>query len=112
MFSLKGEGEDGPPQDFRLDETAQLLGFTLAETDGGLHLDLGEDAWLRLKQRLENADRTKTPADTAINVVYDWINASRWALENCRGDILMRVPDTAALCSFREATSFEKLLAG
>jgi hypothetical protein len=105
------KGEDGPPRDLQRGETAQLLGFTLSQKDGALHLDLGQDAWARLEQALVKAHETDNPAATATSVVTSWVTSWGPAFESLRDDPLTRVLDTAADIGFREVISQTELTA-
>jgi hypothetical protein len=104
------KGEDGPPRDLQRGETAQLLGFTLRQKDGELHLDLGQDAWARLGQALVKAHETDNPAATATSVVSSWVTSHGPAFESMRDDTLVRVLDTAADIGFREVISRQELM--
>jgi hypothetical protein len=100
--NLALKGEDGPPKDLRRGETAQLLGFTLSRRGDGLHLGLGEHAWAKLRQGLEEAHQTEDPAGMARKVVIGWLNAYAPTFEGMRKDFPRRVLQTAARIGFRE----------
>jgi hypothetical protein len=96
------KGEDGPPKDLRHGEAVQLLGFTLSRRGERLHFGLGEHAWAKLRQGLEEAHQTKDPAGIARKVVIGWTSAYSPAFESVRKDFLRRVLQTAAQLGFRE----------
>lgn len=96
------KGEDGPPKDLRRGETAQLLGFTLSRRGDRLYFGLGENAWAKLRQGLEEAHQAARPADMARNVIAGWLNAFGPAFEGMRKDFLRRVLQMAAHIGFRE----------
>jgi hypothetical protein len=96
------KGEDGPPKDLRRGETAQLLGFTLSRRGDRLHLGLGEHAWAKLRQGLEEAHQTADPAGMARKVVAGWTSAFAPTFEGMRKDFPRRVLQMAAQLGFRE----------
>jgi hypothetical protein len=100
--NLALKGEDGPPKDLRRGETAQLLGFTLSRRGDRLHLGLGEHAWAKLRQGLEEAHQTADPAGMARKVVIGWTSAYSPAFAGMRKDFPRRVLQTAAHLGFRE----------
>jgi hypothetical protein len=107
--NLALKGEDGPPKDLRRGETAQLLGFALSRRGDRLHLDLGEHAWAKLRQGLEEAHQTEDPTGTARKVVIGWLNAFAPTFEGMRKDFPRRVLQTAAHIGFREIGSADEL---
>jgi hypothetical protein len=94
--------EDGPPKDLRRGEAVQLLGFALSRRGNRLHLGLGEHAWAKLRQGLEEAHQTERPADMARKVVAGWTSAFAPTFEGMRKDFPRRVLQMAAQLGFRE----------
>jgi hypothetical protein len=108
--NLALKGEDGPPKDLRRGETAQLLGFALSRRGDRLHLGLGEHAWAKLRQGLEEAHQTEDPAGMARKIIIGWLNAFAPTFEGMRKDFLRRVLQTAARIGFREIGPAEELM--
>ena len=100
-IGLQLKGEDGV-RDLGRGEQAQLMGFKLYREGSQLKFGLGEHAWLRLEQSLEEAHDSSHPAQMAIAAIRGWIGGYGPALENCVESTLHRVSQLASHHGFRE----------
>ena len=100
-IGLRLKGQDGVV-DLGRGEQAQLLGFKLFRVGSQLRFGLGEQAWLKLEQSLQEAHKSPNPAQMATAVIRGWIGGYGPALENCVEETLHRVSQLASHHGFRE----------
>ena len=100
---LRLKGEDGPPVNLkRQGARAEILGFCVELSDGGLRFSAGKKAWSGLQQALESAHEAANPLTAAMAVVRGWTAANGLAFEGIEErDLLERIRGITAQAGFR-----------
>lgn len=106
-YTLKGV--DDPPVDLRVKNT-QILGFSLSVGNDGLRLDLGEEAWNRLRQALQLGHQAIDPLSHARRAVDGWINAYGPAFEYRQDKTLTLITEATLDLGYPELDSPENLM--